>query len=504
MKFFNKVLMLFALCVGIISCAEKGEPVQKTYSILFTENPVMVGSVGGAVSSAFVSEHQWTAEAVDAWISGVSVADGEVSFTVEANPDEVSRDGIIRFTVSGDSFTKDLIVRQTANTGGLKADNTSITLTTLGNATSVKVTSSENWDVTSVSVDWIEAVRKNSTTLELKADPNYTGSVRTGEVKVETASKKQSLTFSVKQEADNASFAGASSLMGRKFVHKSSGLVSKVLLEKFYNPEDNVNALEMQFHGVDGSAVQPFSIFLFEVDLTGDVTILTTCVNDDPASIKTTDAEVTAVAPIRDQLHAMQAKRPHLDVLCGVNGDFCWGTASTTSTHTNNFLHGIMYKDGVCLKNTFDGGSPCTVFAMMKDGTARIMTQAEYASDKAGIAEALGGRQILMEAGQPINFTDTRLEPRTAVGVSRDGKKVYLLVVDGRRSSYSVGASYDFLVKVFRCFDVYEAINLDGGGSSTFLVKNASASKGFETRNRPTDGTGDRAVPNGLAVVRGS
>ena len=75
MKFFNKVLMLFALCVGIISCAEKGEPVQKTYSILFTENPVMVGSVGGSVSSAFVSEHQWTAAAVDAWISDVSVAD---------------------------------------------------------------------------------------------------------------------------------------------------------------------------------------------------------------------------------------------------------------------------------------------------------------------------------------------------------------------------------------------------------------------------------------------
>ena len=57
-------------------------------------------------------------------------------------------------------------------------------------------------------------------------------------------------------------------------------------------------------------------------------------------------------------------------------------------------------------------------------------------------------------------------------------------------------------MKIFRCFGVYEAINLDGGGSSTFLTKNASSSKGFETRNRPTDGTGDRAVPNGLAVVK--
>ena len=47
-----------------------------------------------------------------------------------------------------------------------------------------------------------------------------------------------------------------------------------------------------------------------------------------------------------------------------------------------------------------------------------------------------------------------------------------------------------------------KAYNLDGGGSSTFLVKDATANKGFKTRNRPTDNTGDRKLPNGLAVVR--
>lgn len=492
-------MLAFVFCAGIFSCTEKGEPAPKTYSILFTENPVMVGSAGGSLSAAFISEHQWTAAAADTWISEVYVGDGEVTFKVEANSEEVSRDGIVRFTVVGDDFTKDLIVRQAANTGGLKAESTAITLNTLGKESSVKVTSSENWVVAKVSADWLEATRKNSTTLELKASANYSGSVRKADVELETASKKQSVKLSVTQEADNAAFAGATTVEGRRFVHKSSGLVTKVLSEKVYKPSDKVTALEMQFHGNDGSAVQPFAIFVYEVDLTGDVTILTSCVNDDPASIKSTDKEWTEVATIRDQLYAMQKKRSQVDVLCGINGDFCYGDSSYDM---KNLLHGIMVKDGKIVKDNFSGGAACTAFAIMKDGTARILTQDQYAVEKNNIQEALGGRQHLISGGQQIAFTDTRLEPRTAVGVSADRKKVCLLVVDGRRSSYSVGASYEFLARVFKAYDIQDAINLDGGGSSTFLLKNASADKGFETRNRPTDNTGDRAVPNGLAVVR--
>ena len=229
------------------------------------------------------------------------------------------------------------------------------------------------------------------------------------------------------------------------------------------------------------------------------MTILASCANDDPASIKTTDQEWTEVATMREQFYAMQQNRPGIDLLCGINGDFCYGDSSYGR---KNLLHGAMFKDGVCLKDTFDGGNVCTMFAMMKDGTARIMTQAEYAKQKEDIQEAIGGRVHLLSGGQKFAFTDTSLEPRTAVGVSADKKKVILLVVDGRRSNYSVGANYNFLATIFQAFGATDAINLDGGGSSTFLVKNSAASKGFETRNRPTDNAGDRAIPNGLAVVR--
>lgn len=497
MKSFKTIIALFFICAGLCSCTEKVGDDNKTYSILFMENPVMVGANGGTCTCAFVSDYQWTAEAVSSWISDVSINGSEVSFTVEANTSEDSRDGKIRFTVSGVDYTQDLTVRQTGNTGKLKVEKSQVAIGTLGKAIELKVSSGENWTVTA-SEEWLTATRKNSTTLELKAKPNFSGNELTSDVTVQTASGKEKAVIKVTQEADNAAFGGAKTPQGREFVYKSDGLVTTVVEESFYTFGSHVNAFEMQFRNNVGGTISPYSIFIFEVDLTGDVTILASCSNDDPASIKKTDAEVTVLSTIREQFYAMQSKRSDIEVLCGVNGDFCYGG----DDGRNNLLHGIMYKDGVCLKDTFDGGSVCTVFAIMKDGTAKIMTQAQYADQKANIQEAVGGRQRLIESGQTINFSDTRLEPRTAVGVSKEGDKVYLLIVDGRRSGYSIGAEYALLAKIFNIYNVHDAINLDGGGSSTFLVKDASASKGFKTRNRPTDSGGDRALPNGLAVVK--
>jgi hypothetical protein len=496
MKFLKKIIVLFSICAGILSCTGEEGNQQKTYSILFTENPIMVGANGGSLSAIFISDYQWTADAVDSWISDVSVSDGEVSFTVEANHSEEPRDGKIRFSVSGDSYTQDLTVRQTGNSSKLKVEKTEVALATKGERLEIKVTSGENWTATATG-EWLTAERKNSTTLELYAKPNFSGNVLNADVTVQTSSGKEKATIKVTQKADDAEFGGASTPQGREFVYKSNGLVTKVLEESVYNVGEHVKAFEMQFRNQVGSSISPYSIFLFEVDVTKDVTILASCSNDDPASIKKTDKEETILTTIRDQFYAMQNKRPEVEVLCGVNGDFCYGGEERL-----NLLHGIMYKDGVCLKDTFDGGSVCTVFAMMKDGTAKIMNQSQYASQKNNIQEAVGGRQALIVSGQTVNFTDTRLEPRTSVGVSKDGDKVYLLIVDGRRDAYSIGASYALLAQIFHIYNVYDAINLDGGGSSTFLVKDATANKGFKTRNRPTDNTGDRKLPNGLAVVR--
>jgi exopolysaccharide biosynthesis protein len=63
-----------------------------------------------------------------------------------------------------------------------------------------------------------------------------------------------------------------------------------------------------------------------------------------------------------------------------------------------------------------------------------------------------------------------RLEPRTAVALNRTGTKMWLLVVDGRQPRYSEGVTLPELATLLHELGVYEAINLDGGGSSTLAI----------------------------------
>ena len=91
--------------------------------------------------------------------------------------------------------------------------------------------------------------------------------------------------------------------------------------------------------------------------------------------------------------------------------------------------------------------------------------------------------------------------PRTAVGIGRDGRRLLLVVVDGRQPRYSVGMTLPELGQLMLELGARDALNLDGGGSSTMAVRRASGD--VHVVNRPSDATGERTVANALAVVRG-
>jgi exopolysaccharide biosynthesis protein len=85
--------------------------------------------------------------------------------------------------------------------------------------------------------------------------------------------------------------------------------------------------------------------------------------------------------------------------------------------------------------------------------------------------------------------------PRTAAGVTAGGALI-LLVVDGRQSD-SRGATLDELSTLMHDLGAVEAINLDGGGSSTLVVNNVLV-------NRPTGGMFEREVMSAIAAFCGS
>jgi hypothetical protein len=88
-------------------------------------------------------------------------------------------------------------------------------------------------------------------------------------------------------------------------------------------------------------------------------------------------------------------------------------------------------------------------------------------------------------------FVQTR-HPRTMVGVDRDGF-VWLAVVDGRQET-SVGMTFVELQRLADRLELTDALNLDGGGSSTMVVRGKIV-------NRPSDTAGPRAVSDAIGVT---
>lgn len=113
-----------------------------------------------------------------------------------------------------------------------------------------------------------------------------------------------------------------------------------------------------------------------------------------------------------------------------------------------------------------------------------------------------GGPRIVRDGKVDVEFQietmgrnfSTERHPRTAVGLSADRNTLVLLTVDGRQPLVSIGQNlYELAAEMLRqgCAD---AINLDGGGSTTMVVRG-------EVKNRPSDLKGPRTVANALMVV---
>jgi exopolysaccharide biosynthesis protein len=87
------------------------------------------------------------------------------------------------------------------------------------------------------------------------------------------------------------------------------------------------------------------------------------------------------------------------------------------------------------------------------------------------VQQAISGDRMVVLQGKPVEGLDSvTANPRTAIGVSKNGRWIYLVVIDGRQPFYSEGATFTQLADLMIELDAYFAMNLDGGGSSTMVV----------------------------------
>lgn len=116
------------------------------------------------------------------------------------------------------------------------------------------------------------------------------------------------------------------------------------------------------------------------------------------------------------------------------------------------------------------------------------------------ISVGISGGGELLRNGEIVNngliIGENVNNPRTMLGVNQDKSKIYIVCIDGRKNGK--GATHEEAATIMKEYGAYDAIHLDGGGSTTMAVQ----LKGENTPsvvNVPSEGS-QRAVANGVGI----
>ncbi|MBN2355281.1 phosphodiester glycosidase family protein [candidate division KSB1 bacterium] len=134
--------------------------------------------------------------------------------------------------------------------------------------------------------------------------------------------------------------------------------------------------------------------------------------------------------------------------------------------------------------------------------TIRVLPQLNL--DMAGIKELIGGLPKFIVNGvdyteqgwKEMNYSPSHVlerHPRTALGFSQDSTRLYMVTVDGRQAFHSAGMDLHELADFMIGIGVHHALNLDGGGSTTMVVRDSVV-------NSYSDGT-ERKIQNAFLVL---
>jgi len=161
------------------------------------------------------------------------------------------------------------------------------------------------------------------------------------------------------------------------------------------------------------------------------------------------------------------ARSDGTNMVVGINGDGFqpWPVPYAEESLTD--LTGLAVSDGVLVSPAT--GEPS--FVVFDDGT---MTVTPGLPNLIGVKVAISGFSFVLSGGVSI-AGGTDLHPRTGIGVSQDSRYAYFVVIDGRRTGFSEGATTGEVGDWLLHFGAYDGLNMDGGGSSTMALFDPSA-----------------------------
>lgn len=222
-------------------------------------------------------------------------------------------------------------------------------------------------------------------------------------------------------------------------------------------------------------------------------------------------AALEAMPPLADSFPISDINRPR-----GGDELIAYTPEYGPTTRTNNYGLEVAVAGGVVTAVSRDGNMPIPKdgVVLSAHGAARHYLEELAVGDPAavrletvpdyrelGVVEAIGGGPRLLRDGRiEITAREERLRPdvamgrapRTAVGITRDGR-VLLVTVNGRRPGLSTGVSLVELAQIMLDLGAKDAMNLDGGGSTTMVIRG-------QVFNFPSDGA-ERPVNSALVVI---
>jgi len=259
---------------------------------------------------------------------------------------------------------------------------------------------------------------------------------------------------------------------------KRSGMVDSVLTHSFTRVSNGITYSSLRYLN---KKREPLSIYALEADLSNPLVTLKAVMPNNRTSF--------ALQTVKDL--AIEFQKPGETIYAVTNADFFDWTPIAGVPWGPIFVNGAVIKD--VAKNP-----GISYFAIKQDGKPAMGTFSDLpAASYPEYRDLVGGGVRLIINGNVRISNDTERHPRTIVGYTIDNM-VYLIVVDGRQTNHSVGMTYDELSAVMKSLDVREAINLDGGGSTTMVLRKQNT---FDIMNNYSDPS-PRAVANGLAIVQ--
>ncbi|MEO0324766.1 MAG: phosphodiester glycosidase family protein [Myxococcota bacterium] len=152
-----------------------------------------------------------------------------------------------------------------------------------------------------------------------------------------------------------------------------------------------------------------------------------------------------------------------------INGGF-WESMATPG--------GLQVGEGEAWPNSVDDERYGILGVRRERGRLRAFVEApeRVRESPDGLHAALSGRPLLVARGEvateaiDASTSANRLQPRTAVGVARRGRRLLLAVTDGRQD-HSRGMTLYQLARTLQELGAQDALNLDGGGSSTLFIE---------------------------------